>query len=215
MNFLFDPFGRVSSKSPGLADPSSVPVNVGLASMVHIVQLPPPEPHIRPLCCHRVGPYPEFALLDDRRIGVVSNCAFFPWWFMGLAVGVSKLFKDSAGDRHSTFWCRFMCDSPPSQPGVGTQSWFFCPLISVALGAVELSCGVSMYEFGRRSPVPVDQVAFWTQQAPDLLNAFVQHFAALSADDPVMTVLQSEHAWVGGHLADSSSWQPRLNTSRT
>ena len=60
-----------------------------------------------------------------------------------------------------------------------------------------------MYEFGRRSPVPDDQVAFWTQQAPDLLNAFVQHFAALSADDPVMTALQSEHAWVGGHLVDS------------
>ena len=48
-------------------------------------------------------------------------------------------------------------DSPPSPPGVGTQSWFFCPLISIALGAVELSRGVSMCEFGRRSPVPDGQ----------------------------------------------------------
>ena len=47
------------------------------------------------------------------------------------------------------------------------------------------------------------RLLFWPQQAPDLLNAFVQHFAALSVDDPVMTALQSEHAWVGGHLVDS------------
>ena len=231
-------------------DPSSVPANAELASVVHNVQLPP-EPHIRTLCCHRVGPYPFWTtggwsglqlrlppvVVHGSRSGCVEvvqgqrrRATFLP-----LVPFHAILAKDQQVSSSMQFLEHFSTsvlhvgnqllegcilgshkvlfvflgslygwgDSPPSLSGVGTQSWFFCPLISVALGAVELSRGVSMYEFGRRSPVPDDQVAFWTQQAPDLLNAFVQHFAALSVDDPVMTALQSEHAWVGGHLVDS------------
>ena len=188
--------------------------------------------HIRPLCCHNVVHIQKLPLWTPGRWSglqfrllpvVVRGCRFMPFlprtsrchlrchfWaisallFCVLATSCWRaaclILTRSSSCFGIALW---MGDSPPSPPRVGTQSWFFCPLISIALGAVELSRGVSMYEFGRRSPVPDDQVVFWTHQAPDLLVAIVQHFAALSAGDPVMTVLQSEHAWVGGHLADS------------
>ena len=165
-------------------DPSSLPENAGLASVVHHVQLPP-EPHIRPLCCHRVGPYPEFALLDDRRMEwspIAPSSRGGSWVSQWVCRSCSRAVQESDIPPSGAVSCHscqgpaavifdtisgalqhfcFACwqpvvgglhpwfsqgplrvlgslygsgDSHPSPPGVGTQSWFFCPLISNALG---------------------------------------------------------------------------------
>ena len=94
-------------------------------------------------------------------------------------------------------------DSPTlSQPGEGTQSWLFCPLISLVLLVVETRFAVLPFSTGPRAPVPDGQIQFWTHHAPDIIVAFAVHFSSISRDDPVAVALSSPSSWgpSGDHL---------------
>ena len=47
--------------------------------------------------------------------------------------------------------------APPTNPGSGSQSWLFCPLISLWLALSESQLGVPPYSTGSRDQVPFDQ----------------------------------------------------------
>ena len=97
-------------------------------------------------------------------------------------------------------------DSPTlSQPGEGTQSWLFCPLISLGLLAVETRLSVPPFSTGPRAPVPEEQIQFWTHQAPDIIVAFAVHFSTISHNDPLAVALSSPSSWgpSGDHLVAS------------
>ena len=86
-------------------DPSSGPVNAELASV------------IRPLCCHRVGPYPEFALLDDMRMEwspIAPSSRGGSWGSRSGCVEVVQG-QCNAGEPHSSLWCRSMPFLPRDQ----------------------------------------------------------------------------------------------------
>ena len=53
--------------------------------------------------------------------------------------------------------------TPP--PGSGTQSWLFCPLISLGLALAESRLGVPPCSTGNREQVPSEQSQFWTARA--------------------------------------------------
>ena len=67
-------------------------------------------------------------------------------------------------------------DPPITAPGSGTQSWFFCPLISLALAGAERAHGVPLYSTGPRQPVPLDQERIWLSTAQDIIDSLIAHF---------------------------------------
>ena len=89
-----------------------------------------------------------------------------------------------------------------SRPGEGTQSWLFCPLISLGLRSLEINLGVVAFSTGPRAPVPDSQFQFWSHNAANIINAFAAHFAALPRDDPVALALSQSRSWgsSGAHL---------------
>ena len=87
--------------------------------------------------------------------------------------------------------------SRPSPPGSGTQSWLFCPLISLGLALAESNRGVPPYSTGNRDQVPPEQSLFWSTHAPHIIQAYATHFLALDSQQPAAIALQ---LWQGGHL---------------
>ena len=85
----------------------------------------------------------------------------------------------------------------PTPPGSGTQSWLFCPLISLGLALAESRVGVPPYSTGNREQVPSERSQFWTAHALPIIRACVDHFHSLDRRQPAATLLQS---WQGGHL---------------
>ena len=77
-------------------------------------------------------------------------------------------------------------------PGSGTQSWLFCPLISLGLALAESRLGVPPYSTGNREQVPSEQSQFWTTHALPIIRAYADHFHSLDRSLPA--------AWEGGHL---------------
>ena len=88
--------------------------------------------------------------------------------------------------------------SPPvTQPGTGSQSWLFCPLISLGLLAAERTRGVPPYSTGSRVAVPDRQREFWVAHAGDIIQFYNEHLSSLSPQCDV--ALQSN--WErGDHL---------------
>ena len=91
--------------------------------------------------------------------------------------------------------------APPTPPGSGSQSWLFCPLISLGLALAESQLGVPPYSTGSRDQVPFDQSLFWTTHANPIIQAFAAHFSSLDRDQPAARMLQS---WERGHLSSSA-----------
>ena len=85
----------------------------------------------------------------------------------------------------------------PTPPGSGTQSWLFCPLISLGLAVAESRLGVPPYSTGNREQVPSEQSQFWTTHALPIIRAHADHFHSLDRSPPAAVLLQS---WEGGHL---------------
>ena len=73
--------------------------------------------------------------------------------------------------------------SPISPPGNGSQSWLFCPLISLALAAAEP---------GSRSPLPDVQRDFWNSQAAQIIHLCRDHFQSLAPDSEVARAVWME-----------------------
>ena len=93
-------------------------------------------------------------------------------------------------------------DQPlPRRREVGSQSWLFCPLISLGLALAESQLGVLPYSTGSRDQVPFDQSLFWTTHANPIIQAFAAHFSSLDRDRPAAMMLQS---WERGHLSSSA-----------
>ena len=92
--------------------------------------------------------------------------------------------------------------SSPSPPGEGTQSWLFCPLMSLGLWALEVRHAVLAYSTGPRAPVPDPQAQFWTAHAGDVIHTFGDHFSGLTSDNPLAVALGSPPSWgpSGDHL---------------
>ena len=67
----------------------------------------------------------------------------------------------------------------PTPPGSGTQSWLFCPLISLGLALAESRLGVPPYSTGNREQVPSEQSQFWTANALPIIRAYAAHFHSL------------------------------------
>ena len=85
----------------------------------------------------------------------------------------------------------------PTPPGSGTQSWLFCPLISLGLALAESRLGVPPYSTGNREQVPSEQSQFWATHALPIIHAYANHFHSLDRSLPAAALLQS---WEGGHL---------------
>ena len=85
----------------------------------------------------------------------------------------------------------------PTPPGSGTQSWLFCPLISLGLALAESRLGVPPYSTGNREQVPSEQSQFWATHALPIIHAYADHFHSLDRSLPAAALLQS---WEGGHL---------------
>ena len=85
-----------------------------------------------------------------------------------------------------------------SRPGEGSQSWLFCPLISL----IGNQFGVLAFSTGPRAPVPDSQIQFWSHNAADIINAFAAHFDVLPRDDTVAAALSQSRSWgsSGDHL---------------
>ena len=91
--------------------------------------------------------------------------------------------------------------APPTPPGSGSQSWLFCPLISLGLALAESQLGVPPYSTGSRDQVPFDQSLFWTTHANPIIQAFAAHFSSFDRDQLAARMLQS---WERGHLSSSA-----------
>ena len=90
-------------------------------------------------------------------------------------------------------------DSPILPPGAGSQSWLFCPLISLGLVHAERARSVALYSTGSRTPLPAPQHDFWMSCASDIVQLYGEYFQSLSPSSAVATMLQS--GWSGGeHL---------------
>ena len=85
----------------------------------------------------------------------------------------------------------------PVSPGSGTQSWLFCPLISLGLAHAESNRGIPPYSTGSREHVPPEQSLFWSSHVPHIIQAYATHFLTLDSQQPAAIALQS---WQGGHL---------------
>ena len=84
-------------------------------------------------------------------------------------------------------------------PGSGSQSWLFCPLISLASAAAERERDLPLYSTRSRSPFPDMQRDFWNSQAARNIQLYSDHFQSLNLDSEVARVLHS--GWSGGqHL---------------
>ena len=62
--------------------------------------------------------------------------------------------------------------SRPSPPGSGTQSWLFCPLISLGLAVAESNRGIPPYSTGSCEQVPPEQSLFCSTNAPHIIQAY-------------------------------------------
>ena len=87
--------------------------------------------------------------------------------------------------------------SRPSPPGSGTQSWLFCPLISLGLARAESNRGIPPYSTGSREHVPPEQSLFWSTHVPHIIQAYATHFLTIDSQQPAAIAVQS---WQGGHL---------------
>ena len=93
---------------------------------------------------------------------------------------------------------------PISPPGVGSQSWLFCPLISLGLENAEHTRRAVPFSTGLRHLVPEDQRNFWLSNATDVIRLFSEHFQSLRPDSHVALALQDRNSWGGGeHLPAS------------
>ena len=71
--------------------------------------------------------------------------------------------------------------SPPvTQPGTGSLSWLFCPLISLGLLVAERTRGVPPYSTTSRVAVPNRQREFWVAHAGDIIQFYSEHLSSLS-----------------------------------
>ena len=70
-------------------------------------------------------------------------------------------------------------------PGSGTQSWLFCPLISLGLALAESRLGVPPYSTGNCEQVPSEQSQFfWATHALPIIHAHADHFHSLDRSLP-------------------------------
>ena len=93
---------------------------------------------------------------------------------------------------------------PVTQPGTGSQSRLFCPLISLGLVAAERTRGVPPYSTGSRVAVPDRQREFWIIHAGDIIQLYSEHLLSLPPQCDVALALQSN--WErGDHLP--ARWQ--------
>ena len=83
-------------------------------------------------------------------------------------------------------------ESPPvTQPGTGSQSWLFCPLISLGLVATERTRGVPPFSTGSRAAEPDLQREFWITHAGDITQLYSEHLLSLPPQCDVALALQS------------------------
>ena len=85
----------------------------------------------------------------------------------------------------------------PTHPGSGTQSWLFCPLISLGLALAESRMGVLPYSTGNCEQFPSEQSHFWTAHALPIVRAHADHCHSLDRRQHAAALLQP---WQGGHL---------------
>ena len=81
--------------------------------------------------------------------------------------------------------------SPPlAVPGNGTQSWLFCPLISLGLLSFELESSLQPWSIGCRAVVPSAQARFWqgSQQARTIIAQYAAHFQSPAGQSALRTV---------------------------
>ena len=87
-------------------------------------------------------------------------------------------------------------DSPILPPGASSQSWLFCPLISLGLVHAERARSVALYSTGSRTLLLALQHDFWMSCASDIVHMDGDYFQSLSHSFGVTTMLQS--GWSGG-----------------
>ena len=156
----------------------------------------PPLPDLScPLCQIDSGVVLEMATRDVRRVCISCNC----------------LVTVPDPPQEDRFSCGPLCGMSPlygwdartlSRPGEGTQSWLFCPLISLGMLQLETTLNILAYTTGPRAPVPECQRQHWSRNAGELIDAYAAHFASLLRNDPLVAALTQSQAWgpSGDHL---------------
>ena len=87
----------------------------------------------------------------------------------------------------STMGRRYGWDqSPISPPGNGSQSWLFCPLISLALAAAQRERDVPLISVS----LPDVQRDFWNSQAAQIIQLYSDHFQSLNLDSEVARAME-------------------------
>ena len=111
------------------------------------------------------------------------------WFSLGALSGFGAFFGWGSG--------------PLTVLGSGTQSWMFCPLISLGLERAEVLRGVVPFSVGGRAQISPDQAQFWHRSVPHVIEALAAHFMGFSSSDPRAVALSSRESWgVGGdHLS--------------
>ena len=72
----------------------------------------------------------------------------------------------------------------PTPTESATQSWLFCPLISLWLALAESRMGVPPCSTGNREQVPSEQSQFWTAHTLPIIRACADHFHSLDRRQP-------------------------------
>lgn len=94
---------------------------------------------------------------------------------------------------------------PLSVPGQGTQSWLFCPLISLGLLQLEQQTGQQLWSTGQRAEVPQAQLNFWLAwpQASSVIRQYSAFFRS-PAGQAALDVVSQPSRWrgAGGLPAD-------------
>ena len=161
-----------------------------------LVEDVPPLPDLScPRCQVDSGAVLDVTTGDVRRVCLSCNCVVTApdppqedWFSCGPLCGMAPLYGWDARTL--------------SRLGEGTQSWLFCPLISLGMLQVETTLNIPAYTTGPRAPVPECQRQYWSRNAGELISAYAAHFASLPRDDPSVAALTQSQSWgpSGDHL---------------
>jgi len=84
---------------------------------------------------------------------------------------------------------------PLAVPGSGTQSWLFCPLISLGLAEAERAMHCDVWSVGKRQPVPAMQAAYWQKHAGHIIRAYSRWFQCNLTSGVIASVLKTPARW--------------------
>ena len=142
----------------------------------------------------------------DQREDSMSRVASMPAFFR---LGVPRL----PGERIYGWG-----DAPLAVPGMGTQSYLFCAVISLSILRLEVLRGRGQFVVANWIPMPPLQAHFWFTRASETIDLLADHLARLPVDSAILQELVSPVSWgdLRDHLRDELQEQvtsPRLQRS--